>query len=247
MITKLQPQAEQSTSQQTEQSTSKQAEQSTLYQTEQQSATQQTELEFEYDELVPTPPPLPPPLGQEETQQNDTGDINANADIISDTVITCRNPRHTESNDFTHVANTSNSSTLNTSATSDIGNTSGTSDTNESASMLKYIQLSDLTYIYNNSSSRRNFANNCAKKIFTIEERLNSNVNGKKGKQGFDTEKIAAIYNTVFQFYPLAGGEDRKRAWSDCVRAIDESSRKIKFNFSRKIHNLKCIHALQSM
>ena len=130
---------------------------------------------------------------------------------------TVGNTRATIANNGATVSNTG---TLVSSIGTNVGNTGN--------NMLRYLQISQLTYIYNKSSSRPNFATNCARLIFTEEERFNSNVNGRGGKQQLDIEKISTIYNTVFQFYPLNNGEDKKTAWGKCIKAIDESGRRIK-------------------
>ena len=61
-----------------------------------------------------------------------------------------------------------------------------------------YLSLSELLVLQVLSYCRRNFAANCAKRIFSEDERLESNVNGKSGKKKLDENKIKFIESAVF-------------------------------------------------
>ena len=161
---------------------------------------QQQESDKYMHEAVESPPPLPPPLPSLTPQNN--SNTNSTGDIEDASIITCRN-----------VGINSNEDSSNT-----IGD----------KNLLKYMTLAELTSIYNSSSSRRSFATNCVRKLFSEDVWLKSNVNGKAGKERLDPDKIGCLYNTVFQFFPLSGAEIGKAAWADCVRAIDASARQIK-------------------
>ena len=61
--------------------------------------------------------------------------------------------------------------------------------------------------------------------LFTEEERRTFNVQGKLGKKQLDVKKISYINDLTFKLYPLQGGEDRKKSWAECIKAIDEGGR----------------------
>ena len=78
------------------------------------------------------------------------------------------------------------------------------------------------------SSSRKNFAANINRQIFTTEERSTRNVRGKQGKECLPPDKINYIRQVSFQMFPLSGQETEKSAWNACVIAIDEVNRRLK-------------------
>ena len=96
-----------------------------------------------------------------------------------------------------------------------------------------YLSLSELLALQI-LSCRRNFAANCAKRIFSKDERLESNVNSKSSKKKLDENKIKFIESVVFNLFPLNTNELKKKAWADCVRAIDESARYLKYSLLKK-------------
>lgn len=77
------------------------------------------------------------------------------------------------------------------------------------------------------SCSWANFATNLVRKAFSADVRRTSNVRGQ-GKPALDPVIMAEIENTTFMQYPLETGEKRKIAWSVCVKAIDESARRLR-------------------
>ena len=65
------------------------------------------------------------------------------------------------------------------------------------------------------------------RKLYTMEERKSSNVRGKLGKKQLGTTRMAAIQESAFKIYPLGVGEKENVAWHQCVKAIDESCRRL--------------------
>ena len=60
-----------------------------------------------------------------------------------------------------------------------------------------------------------------------MEERKGSNVRGKNGKKKLSPKRVAKIHDAVFQMYPCSQKECPKAAWTECIRAIDESNRRL--------------------
>ena len=83
---------------------------------------------------------------------------------------------------------------------------------------------SDLTKWFMRSCSRRNFAANLVRQLFSKEIRCISNVAGR-GKAMLDPVKISFVKSTCFEYFPLAGTEKLDDEWQKCVISIDESSR----------------------
>jgi hypothetical protein len=95
---------------------------------------------------------------------------------------------------------------------------------------------------YSKSKSRRNFAAHLTKLVFTPRERLESNCNGRNGKNKLDINRLQIIRNTIFKYYPCkqstlvldgdtisSGDNDENTVWyRDCIPAIDESNRVLK-------------------
>ena len=57
---------------------------------------------------------------------------------------------------------------------------------------------------------------------------MTSNVKGVLGKKALSPNRIERIKQIVFNHFPLETGEKYEKAWSNCRRAIDENSRKLK-------------------
>ena len=85
---------------------------------------------------------------------------------------------------------------------------------------------SDLTKWFMRSCSRRNFAANLVRQLFSKEIRCISNVAGR-GKAMLDPVKISFVKSTCFEYFPLAGTEKLDDEWQKCVISIDESSRRL--------------------
>ena len=65
---------------------------------------------------------------------------------------------------------------------------------------------SELTKWFTKSCSRRNFASNLVRQLFSKEVRKSSNVAGR-GKQMLDPVKISYVKSQCFEYFPLCGGE----------------------------------------
>ena len=85
----------------------------------------------------------------------------------------------------------------------------------------------NLNEIRLNSRSRMNFTVQLMRQLFSENERKVSNVNGKMGKKKLDPQRIAYIRNAAFHVFPLTGAERETEAWSRCIKAMDESSRRL--------------------
>ena len=55
----------------------------------------------------------------------------------------------------------------------------------------------------NKSNSRRNMAKRVAAEMFTLEERLTCNVNGRQGKRLFDPLRMEKVKKAVFFYWAL--------------------------------------------
>lgn len=96
------------------------------------------------------------------------------------------------------------------------------------------ISVTDLTGIFNKSCSRRNFSTNMVRHLFTKEERMQSNVNGR-GKNMLDPNLMRYVKDKSFQFFPISGSEKLADKWSECIIAIDEANRRLKNKPSKKL------------
>ncbi|XP_012266698.2 uncharacterized protein LOC105692216 isoform X2 [Athalia rosae] len=72
--------------------------------------------------------------------------------------------------------------------------------------------------------------------LFTPEERILCNVNGKMGKQQFDSNKIHLIREVLLHFSGIASDSlEWEEAWKNCVTKIDTSNRGLKrYLFQRR-------------
>ena len=84
-----------------------------------------------------------------------------------------------------------------------------------------------LAAIKRDSCSRPNFATNMVRALFTDAERKASNVRGQMGKRKLDSDVMTRIEDATFRQYPLETGGKRKQAWRVCIKAIDESARRL--------------------
>ena len=96
-----------------------------------------------------------------------------------------------------------------------------TPDQNESL----HVSELKVAAIRSKSCSRKNYATNLARELFTMEERCTRNVSGKFGKQQLDPGKIFFIKKSCFEHFPLSNTENSHKAWQDCVKAIDSAGR----------------------
>ncbi len=77
------------------------------------------------------------------------------------------------------------------------------------------------------SCSRENFAANLIRELFTMEERLSSNIAGKCGKSKLGPKRVDSIREATFQMFPPGPSENLKRSWATCIRAIDSANRSL--------------------
>ncbi len=78
--------------------------------------------------------------------------------------------------------------------------------------------------IHTESSSRKNFAANLVRELFSPEERAVSNCRGTKGNKKLDQERMNAIQGTLFRLWTL---ENQQDAWLTAKKAIDEANRRL--------------------
>ena len=86
---------------------------------------------------------------------------------------------------------------------------------------------SELITIRNQAVSRRNFAKLLSVHTFSEEERRVSNVKGRQGKKQLSPNRMDELEAAVFRLYPLEQKENADATWRDCIKAIDEASRKL--------------------
>ena len=85
------------------------------------------------------------------------------------------------------------------------------------------------------SSSKKNFAAKLVHESFSKEVLISSNVNGRKGKNKLDPDKISAIRKIVYSYWPLKPGSSEDKDWSKkCTKAIDEAGRRLKRKSEKK-------------
>lgn len=74
------------------------------------------------------------------------------------------------------------------------------------------------------------------KLLFTPEERILCNVNGKMGKQQFNSNKIQLIREVLIQFSGITpNSTEWDEVWKSCVTKIDTSNRGLKrYLFQRR-------------
>ena len=88
------------------------------------------------------------------------------------------------------------------------------------------LSRSELTQIFMKSCSRKNMAVLMTRRLFSPEVRMSSNVSGRKKKK-LDPKIINFIRRKAFLFFPSVH-LDNSKEWSECIVAIDESSRRLK-------------------
>ncbi len=77
------------------------------------------------------------------------------------------------------------------------------------------------------SSSRKNFAANLVRELFSPEERAISKYRGTNGKKKLDQERINAIQGTLFRLWTLESKENQQDARLTAKKAIDEANRRL--------------------
>ena len=84
-----------------------------------------------------------------------------------------------------------------------------------------------LLKLRNEANSRRNFAFKQSERMFTYNERLSSNCQGKRGKKALDAKRLNLIKMNTLKLWPLESKEDETSAWRECRKAIDEGGRQL--------------------
>ena len=77
------------------------------------------------------------------------------------------------------------------------------------------------------SCSHENLTANLARELFTVDERMMSNVAGKCGKAKINPKIINENRKATFQMFPPTPAENQKQLWSACIRAIDSASKSL--------------------
>ena len=77
------------------------------------------------------------------------------------------------------------------------------------------------------SCSMGNFATRLVRKLFSLEELVNRNCRGSKGKEALDSSKLTTVKEYCFKMYPTPPGL-KEQQWGKCIIAIDEYLRRKK-------------------
>lgn len=72
-----------------------------------------------------------------------------------------------------------------------------------------HITKEEVFHLSRASASRKNFAANLVRKIFTVEERASSNVKGVLGKQKLDPQRSSYVQKETFRMFPLESEESQ--------------------------------------
>ena len=94
----------------------------------------------------------------------------------------------------------------------------------------------DIISTWSSSRPMDHLACDLMKILFTPEERILCNVNGKMGKQQFDSNKIHLIREVLLHFSGITPNSvEWEEAWKNCVTKIDTSNRGLKrYLFQRR-------------
>ena len=79
------------------------------------------------------------------------------------------------------------------------------------------------------ASSSMNFAVRLLRELCPTQELIGKNINGVRGKQAVESNKVELIKTLVSRFYPSPPGE-AERIWRECRKAMDSFLRKIPRN-----------------
>ena len=83
--------------------------------------------------------------------------------------------------------------------------------------------------VWSKSRTPEQLACDLMKVLFSIEERLLCNVNGKLGKQQFNVHKVQLIREVLSFFTNLSPAEFEEQ-WKYCITKIDTANRGLKRN-----------------
>ena len=97
----------------------------------------------------------------------------------------------------------------------------------ENVEVCSLMTPSDLMQLYQQSCSRMNMAAKLSVKLFDEQTRLTHNVSGR-GKSKLDMAIIEYIKLQCFDFFSCKSSENMEKEWAECVKAIDEKSRRLK-------------------
>ena len=107
----------------------------------------------------------------------------------------------------------------------------------------------DVVQCLKGCKSRRNLAGWLASRLFSVQERLESNCRGACGKKALSVLKVKSICSCCMANYPLERLETGSSAEREMRNAIDEvcrnSTEKVKFSVSRTVLSQeKCTSSL---
>ena len=77
------------------------------------------------------------------------------------------------------------------------------------------------------SCSRRNFAVNLVRYLFTAEEMAQSNCSGTRGKGKLEQERLAIVRRTTLTLWPVEDRLQERAEWAKCIYSIDEACRRL--------------------
>ena len=77
------------------------------------------------------------------------------------------------------------------------------------------------------SCSRRNFAVNLVRYLFTPEEMAQCNCSGTRGKGKLEQERLAIVRRTTLTLWPVEDRMQEKGEWAKCIYSIDEACRRL--------------------
>ena len=77
------------------------------------------------------------------------------------------------------------------------------------------------------SCSRRNFAVNLVRYLFTAEEMAQSNCSGTRGKNRLDQERLGTVQQTTLTLWPVEDRVEQRAEWARCIYSIDEACRRL--------------------
>jgi hypothetical protein len=77
------------------------------------------------------------------------------------------------------------------------------------------------------SCSRRNFAVNLVRYLFTAEEMAQSNCSGTRGKNRLDQERLGIVQRTTLTLWPVEDRVEQSAEWARCIYSIDEACRRL--------------------
>ena len=77
------------------------------------------------------------------------------------------------------------------------------------------------------SCSRRNFAVNLVRYLFTTEEMAQSNCSGTRGKTRLEQERLEVVRRVTLALWPVDDRTQERGEWCKCIYSIDEACRRL--------------------